>query len=190
MVEIDGKKHRFIGTVRLGGNPPQDGWTGESPSGGRASILRMADGILRERSEEATPAPTPTRASTEPGAAPPTLSPAAPRVVGSRRRFRFFPSDDCVFVGDEYLIRNLPGRILWKLLKANVDTRRTEFTNRELRLDASLGLPGLRDNLESRLVLLRRRLEQKCPDLKLVSTGRGHFRLEVACLIELEQMPA
>ena len=116
------------------------------------------------------------------GAAPP----AAPRPRGGDTlQVRHFAVNESVFLGDTYLIKGVAGAILRKLVREHVQQGRTEFSNRELRLDASIGLPDVADNLEARLLLLQRRLAEHGPHLRIEKTGRGRFRLVVQRPLEL-----
>lgn len=143
--------------------------------------LAIQNAMLQEESDGADSRAAVPATAAAPGPAP---TPGRPR-----HEVAFYQADDCVLVDGEYLIRGLPARILWKLLNAHRADGRTEFTNRELRLDKSLQLPEYKDNLETRLLLLRRRLEEKCPDVRLVPRARGRFALELAADVALVSRP-
>lgn len=100
---------------------------------------------------------------------------------------KHYASDDSIFIDDAYLIKGVAGRIFWKLVQSYTQTGRVDFTNKEIRLDSELKLPDIKDNLEARLILLRRRLEVGCEFLKLLRVGRGQFHMEVRRQLTLEE---
>jgi predicted pyridoxine 5'-phosphate oxidase superfamily flavin-nucleotide-binding protein len=133
----------------------------------------MANEPRRVRTPEVSaPAASPPEGADSSGAAP--------------THVRFFAVDGSTFLDGDYLIKGVAGRILWSLLGQHQQHGRTDFTNREVRLDPTLELPELRDNLESRLILLKRRLDEREAPVRIEKTGRGQFRLVVSATLRLE----
>jgi adenylate cyclase len=114
---------------------------------------------------------------------------SAPPADAPALEIRHFASDDSIFIDNDYLIKGTPGRILWRLLRDYTDTHRVDFSNKEIRLDQTMELPDINDNLEARLILLRRRLEDKCAFMHIVKTGRGRFRLNIDRPFHLQELP-
>ena len=112
-----------------------------------------------------------------------------PVVQGAPTGIKHFAADHSVFIDNDYLIKGVAGAIFWKLVRDYVEAGRNEFTNRELRLDPTLRLPDVSDNLEARLILLQRRLAERCSVLGIEKTGRGRFRLNVARPLQLTEVP-
>ena len=117
-----------------------------------------------------------------PAGAPPRV--ASPELTVAH--VRFFPVDGSTFLDGDYLIKGVAGRLLWSLLSQHLADGRVDFTNREVRLDPSPQLPEFRDNFESRLILLKRRLDEHDAPVRIEKTGRGRFRLRVEADLRLE----
>lgn len=130
---------------------------------------QLAHALLLAEQERERPAPQPAS----------TAAPQAAATSARIFRLRFYPRDGSLFLDDDYLIRGVPGRLLKYLIDEYLKSGKQEFLNREIRREGSLMLPDIKDNLETRLILLRRRLSEKAGPLRLVSTERGRVRLEI-----------
>lgn len=119
----------------------------------------------------------------------PATATSSPR-PSSRRIVAFHEGDGSVFIDGEYVIRGVPGRILFRLLSEHSASGRTEFSNKELRLDRSIGLPAGNDNLEARLLVLCRRLAERDLMVVVERVGRGRIALGVGGTYGLEVHPA
>jgi adenylate cyclase len=159
----------------------------QSPDVGR--FLEADERVMQivARHLAASMATTMREASTAPGVA--ALQSTEPAPAAAHAVIKHYRSDDSIFIDDAYLTKGIPGRLFWKLLQAFVGTGRAAFTNKEIRLDASMGLPDIKDNLEARLILLRRRLDERCAFMRLIPAGRGRLHLEVRCRLTLEELP-
>lgn len=136
--------------------------------------LGMAIHALQSATEAQTETASAVQDASEPSGMPVTV--------------RHYREDNSIFLGQDYLIKGVAGSILWTLVRDFTETNRTEFTNRELRLDPRIGLPDVSDNLEARLVLLEKRLAEREACIRIEKTGRGRFRLRVMRPLELSEV--
>ncbi|RPI43678.1 MAG: GAF domain-containing protein [Betaproteobacteria bacterium] len=137
-----------------------------------AGLLGMAIQLLQQgEAEEAAPAVS-----------------APARAPGPAVLVRHYAENDSVFLGEDYLIKGVAGSIFWALVRDFVEHGRVGFSNRELRLDRRIRLPDLSDNLEARLILLARRLDERGACVRILKTGRGRFELRVERPLKLVEV--
>jgi hypothetical protein len=146
-----------------------------------------------EREQLLTSDPEPAEVVVAPSSTPPhdLRDPADVRETAASAQpvvIRHYAIDGSTFLDDDYVIKGVAGRLLWKLISDYSATGRTSFTNREAKLDPVLDLPTYRDNFESRLVLLKRRLDEREAPLRITPAGRGRFDLHVSTTVVLDHI--
>ena len=153
----------YLDSAESGGFGPERARLVDVVAGNLAFAVALLDGRGAEDDD----------ADTSPidAAVPTTSAPALAAVFHER--------DGSFFLDGDYLIKGVPGRILFALLVEHDASGRSDFSNRELRLNRSIGLPAGKDNLESRLLTLRRRLEERGGPIHLERVGRGRLHLVV-----------
>jgi len=144
-----------------------------------ACQLAFAVVLLRGRAQASVESPP---------AAVPTGPTAGIAPQGPALRVRRYMRDHGIWFDDDYVIKGVAGAILWKLLDDWQHNERTQFTNRELRQANDLGLPDVQDNLEVRLLLLQRRLDERGGPVRIVKEGRGRWRLDVQRPVVLQSI--
>ncbi|MBO9579680.1 MAG: GAF domain-containing protein [Sphingobium sp.] len=111
---------------------------------------------------------------------------SATTVGGRNIRVAHHRLDDSVFVDGNYIVKGIAGALLRLMLEWQLNEGRSEFTNREMRLALGARMPEIKDNLETRLLLLRRRLEEKQAPIRIVRIGRGRLGLEADGQVTLD----
>ena len=141
------------------------------------ALVRQASSTLALIESRASASSTVQRARAPAAAAGPTLA------------IRIHRFDDSVFIDDRYVIKGVAGRLLAFLIERFLAEGRDTFTNREIRLTSELRLPRFKDNLETRLLLLARRLEDQAFPIRLLRQGRGIMVLRVTGSPALQYVP-
>lgn len=101
-------------------------------------------------------------------------------IISAGLNFNYHRESETLFLNDIVFIKNLPSKILSYVLSKYLKGEKTIFSNQEIicALQSDFPIEG-KANFESRLILIKKRLEEKGLPLRLVSRGRGQFELIV-----------
>lgn len=99
--------------------------------------------------------------------------------------FAFDRSAETISANGRRLAKSAPALILRNIVRQHVSGGKTEFSNSDFTGDGT-GTPP--DNFSLRLQRLSAVLSEKLPEVAIVKSGRGQFRFQAPCRVELKEL--
>jgi hypothetical protein len=104
--------------------------------------------------------------------------------VSFKAAFVYYTADGSMSLNGEHFVKNVPAKILRKMLLLYCATGQTVFSHREFAIDKAIASDPKAPNIIVRLRRLSRALEERFPKIKIARASRGKIALQSSCKIE------
>ena len=102
----------------------------------------------------------------------------------SFKAFVYRTADGSMSLNGEHFVKNVPAKILRKMLLSYRATGQTVFSHREFAIDKAIASDPKAPNIIVRLRRLSRTLEERFPKIKISWASRGKIAFQSSCKIE------
>lgn len=102
----------------------------------------------------------------------------------SGRGFVYDSKNDEIFLNEELLVKNIPARMLRKIIQHYIDGN-TVFERKMFLNDTSIVLDRFNPGIEIRLKRLLLTIAEHCPLLIITKSARGKYGIDVRCKITI-----
>ncbi|HUI90898.1 MAG TPA: hypothetical protein VLX68_01505 [Chitinivibrionales bacterium] len=107
--------------------------------------------------------------------------------VSFKAKFVYHVADGSISLNGEHFVKNVPAKILRKMLLAHTVSGQTVFSHREFATDSSIASDPKAPNIIIRIRRLSRAIEERLPKIKITRVSRGKIALVPSCKIEFSE---
>jgi hypothetical protein len=108
--------------------------------------------------------------------------------VSFKATFVYHTADGSIFLNGEHFVKNVPAKILRKMLLSHCATGQTVFFHREFAMDRSITNDPKAPNIIVRLRRLSHAFEERFPKIKITRVSRGKIAFLPSCKIEFSEI--
>jgi hypothetical protein len=108
--------------------------------------------------------------------------------VSFKASFVYHTADGSISLNGEHFVKNVPAKILRKMLLSHSVTGQTIFSHREFAMDKSITNNPKAPNIIIRIRRLSQAIEERFPKIKIARVSRGKIALLPSCKIEFSEI--